>query len=319
MTVRARLFDARGEDRELDLAVDSIPKVTGDRLLWVDLDSRDPADLESVAAALELEPQIVGRLRFQEHRSRILRLTERTVLTLGAVDPNDVAAARRELDVVVGRNLVVTVHDGALAAVDEYRDEMSHDEALGQLDAWAFTGGLIDSVLAIYLRQVEAVERDVDKLDQLALTARAPGEFLDAVVVLRGRIARLRRALVPNREALSPLARPDFELADDSGRIWPGIIERLERAIDSIENARELLVGSFDIHLGQTAQRANEVMKVLTIVSALALPAIVLAGVMGMNFALDFFDTPSNFWLVIGAMLVFSIVLVVVARWRRWL
>ena len=102
-------------------------------------------------------------------------------------------------------------------------------------------------------------------------------------------------------------------------RTWPGIVDRLERAIDAVENARELLVGSFDIYLGRSAQRSNDVMKVLTLVSAIALPAIVLAGVMGMNFKVPFFDNPNNYFLVVGSMIVFGLVIVGVARWRHWI
>jgi Mg2+ and Co2+ transporter CorA len=101
--------------------------------------------------------------------------------------------------------------------------------------------------------------------------------------------------------------------------IWPGTVDRLERAIDAVENARELLVGSFDIYLGRATQRSNDVMKILTLVSAIALPAIVLAGVMGMNFKVPFFDNPSNYFLVVGSMIVFGLAIVGIARWRRWI
>jgi Mg2+ and Co2+ transporter CorA len=49
------------------------------------------------------------------------------------------------------------------------------------------------------------------------------------------------------------------------------------------------------------------------------LPAVVLAGIMGMNYQMDFFDVSSNFWLVVGAMIVFGVGLLAVSRWRRWL
>ncbi len=39
---------------------------------------------------------------------------------------------------------------------------------------------------------------------------------------------------------------------------------------------------------------------------------------MGMNFKVPFFDEPANFFLVVGAMAVFAIVLLGVARLRRW-
>jgi Mg2+ and Co2+ transporter CorA len=60
-------------------------------------------------------------------------------------------------------------------------------------------------------------------------------------------------------------------------------------------------------------------MKTLTLISAIALPGIVTAGIMGMNFQLRFFDKPSNFWIVIGAMVVLAAVVLLFARWRRWI
>jgi magnesium transporter len=97
------------------------------------------------------------------------------------------------------------------------------------------------------------------------------------------------------------------------------MLDRLEHVIGAVENARELLVGSLDIYLGRSAQRSNDVMKTLTIVSSIALPAVVLAGVMGMNFQIAFFDNASNFYVVVVAMLVISIVILLLARWRRWI
>jgi magnesium/cobalt transport protein CorA len=318
VTIRAVLYDAKADDRDIDLDRDEV-RVTNDRLLWIDLDDRNPADLRRASAAVGLEPEGLGRLAQEDRRARILRLPDQVVLTLGAVDPNDEEARRREIDIVIGVNHVITVHDGGLPAVEAFRRQIANEGKVGKLDAASFTAGLIDAIFTAYFRQIETIERDIDELDELALKASESRRYLETVVILRRRIARLRRALAPNREALSPLERPDFELRTDLGKIWPGTIQRLERAIDGIENARELLVGSFELYLGRSSQRTNDVMKVLTLISAIALPGIVLAGVMGMNFKLPFFDDPANFWLVAGAMVVFAVLILGVARARHWI
>ncbi len=318
MTVRATLFQARGDDETIDLGARAPVKVKDDQLLWIDIDGREPTELLMAAKAVGLEDRGIVRLSRTDRRARILRLPDRVVLTLGAVDPDDAEARRRELDIVVGTNHVITVHDGPLAAIDAYADEISEERELGRLDAASFTAGVIDAVIGAFFRQIEAIERDIDQLDELAVRAPRRDGFLDTVLALRRRIARLRRALAPNREALLPLSRPDFELRADLGPVWPGIVERLERAIDAVENARELLVGSFDLYLGRASQRTNDVMKALTLISAILLPGVILAGIMGMNFKLAFFDEPSNFFVVIGAMVVASVAILGVARWRSW-
>lgn len=318
MTIRAVLYDAKGEDREVDLGDDAV-KVDKYRLLWIDIDGREADDLARAGAAIGLDGKGLRRLGRVDRRARLLRLPDRIVLTLGTVEPDDPDAVRHELDIVVGANHIVTVHDGPVWAVDEFRNEIDLEELVGTLDSASFIAGLIDSIFTAYFRQLEAIERDIDALDEVAVRNRADASFLETVVILRRRIARLRRALTPNREALLPLERPDVALTSELGAVWPGIAQRLERAIDGVENARELLVGSFDLYLGRSSQRTNDVMKILTLVSAIALPGIVLAGVMGMNFKLPFFEEPGNFFLVAGAMAGFAVAILAIARWRSWI
>jgi Mg2+ and Co2+ transporter CorA len=318
VTVRAVLYDANGDDREIDLTAER-PRLGDTRFLWIDIDTRATGDLSIAADALGLERKAFNRLAQEDRHARILRLPDRVVLTIGAIDPGDADVRRREVDIVIGQNHVLTVHDGAVDAVDQFRDYISDEQELGRIDAAGVLAGLLDSIFTSYFRQIEAIEREIDALDELAVRSRRDGAFLSTVLTLRRRIALLRRALSPNREALLPLERPDFELRTDLGVVWPGVIQRLERAIDGVENARDLLVGSFDLYLGRASQRTNDVMKALTLVSSIALPGVVLAGIMGMNFKLSFFDDPSNFFVVIAAMVLFSAGILIVARMRSWI
>ena len=324
MTVRARLYDARGDDRDVDIGSIEPGKIDDRSLLWIDVDGHDAADIDAVARAVELEPRLRRVLADTQHQPRVIRLADRVGIVLTAIDRNgpngDESLVRRDLDVVVGRNLVITVHDGGLAAIRDYDEQVRGERDLGLLDAGAFMSGLVDAVFTTYLGEVEDIEREIEKLDQIALRQSAShDDFLDRVVQLRRRIALLRRWVAPNRDAIAPLIRPDFELHGDIVTSWPGMLDRLEHVIGAVENARELLVGSLDIYLGRSAQRSNDVMKTLTIVSSIALPAVVLAGVMGMNFQIGFFDNAANFYVVVVAMLVISITILVLARWRRWI
>jgi magnesium transporter len=319
MTLRARLYDARGADRDVELASEKVGRIDDRHLLWIDIDDRSDDDLALLASSLELESRLVRQLQVDGRRARLLRFPDRILVTLGALEEDEGKVGRRELDVLVGRNLVVTVHDGRLTAIEDFEDQLQDENGLGALDAGAFMTGLVDAVLSAFFKEIDRIERDIEALDQAALRFWGSSDFLSSVVALRHRIAIVRRALTPNREALSPIVRPDFEVHEDLVRAWPGTIDRLERAIDGVDKARDLLVGSFDIYLGRSAQRSNDVMKTLTLVSAVALPAIVLAGVMGMNFKLPFFEDPGNFWLVIGAMFAFAVGILAGARWRGWL
>lgn len=228
------------------------------------------------------------------------------------------AVERVTIHVLAGENVVVTVHDERADPVRALADQLRDEPGIGALDAAALLAALVDAVLAVYLRHAESIERRIDDLDEIAIRGSTGDAYLGEVVVLRRRVAGLRRALAPHRETFGPLARPDFEIAA-LGRPWPGLVDRLETTIGAIQTVHELLVGSVELRQSSAAQRANDVMKRLTIVNAVLLPSVVLAGAMGMNFRLGFFEDPSNFWLVVAAMAVLAVGTLVLARLRGWL
>jgi Mg2+ and Co2+ transporter CorA len=326
-TLRATLYDASGRDREVELRP-GIADQLGDRqLLWVDLDGRDAEAIAELQATFGLPDEVARVLASDRAVAQLLRYPDRILLRLVAMQPADgdepperraAASVPTSIDIIVAQNVVITGHQGSVTAFDQFLGHIRGDTELGTLHAADFLTVLVDAVLAVYLELVEGIERRIDTLDEVALRASQANAFLQEVVQLRRRVATLRRALAPHRWAFAPLARPDFEL-EGLGRPWPGIMDRLERTVESVENARELLIGAFDVYMATSAQRTNEVMKALTILSAILLPSVVLAGVMGMNFKMGFFDDANNFWLAIGAMLGLAVGVLAVSRWRGWI
>ena len=296
------------------------------QLLWSDLDERDATVLESVADAVGLERRLLTGLATATERADLTQYHDHIHLVLQALDaadgdgdPGERALVRRPIDVVAGRDWVLTVHDGPLPALGRLDASTAGETRLGALDAAGFVAAVADEVLADYLDLVEDVEREIDRLDERALRRRPDGEVLVRIVAIRRRISVIRRTLAPHRVAFAALARPDMALHEELGQPWPGLTDRLDRALEAVENLRELLLGTFDIHMGRAAQDANDVMKVLTLLSAVFLPAVVLAGVMGMNFPLPFFEAPDHFWIVLAAMGGFALAILLTARWRGWL
>jgi magnesium transporter len=326
-TLRATLYDANGRDRQVELQPAVLEKLGKRQLLWVDVDSRDAEAIDELRTVFGLPDETVRVLSSESTVAQLLRYPERIHVRVVAMQPGDPDAPRdsraaatvpTSIDIIVARNVVITAHRGSVVAFDQFMDHIRGDTALGALDAADFLTVLVDAVLAVYLELVEGIERRIDHLDESALRAGQADAFLHEVVTLRRRVAILRRALAPHRWAFAPLARPDFEL-EGLGRPWPGIVDRLERTVEAVENARELLIGAFDVYMASAAHRTNEVMKVLTILSAILLPSVVLAGVMGMNFRVGFFEIATNFWLAVGAMFALAAGVLLVSRWRGWI
>ncbi len=69
----------------------------------------------------------------------------------------------------------------------------------------------------------------------------------------------------------------------------------------------------------RTAQRTNDVMKVLTIATVVLLPGSLIAGLLGMNVPMPVsHDDPLTFWIVVVGMAVLAVVILAWLRFRRW-
>jgi Mg2+ and Co2+ transporter CorA len=141
------------------------------------------------------------------------------------------------------------------------------------------------------------------------------------LVELRRRIGALRRALSPHREVVVSLAHPELDTlsTEESGQLFADLESRVIRALDAARETKESTFGSFDLLVARIGQRTNNIMKVLTLVTVILLPATVLGGIMGMNFKIGLFDHAWLFWVVVATMLLIAALVPSLARARRWI
>lgn len=317
MTVRALHMRGDGRDEEVDVAAWQGRRLGDDELLWVDLTGSDGID--TVASGLGLPRPVVELLRHVPDAPDATVVEQAAAVSV--VTPGDEPVGQHPvgLRVVMGSRWVITAHPEPIGFLEEHFDHIRDDRQAGLLTPEQFLAGVLDWLVDAFFRVASELDNQVDKLDDAALLT--DDNLLRRLVGMRRRIARARRLVWSHREVFAEILRPDFMPSRKDGETaeLAMVAERLERAADAVANAREMLIGTFDVHMTRTAQRTNDIMKVLTIASVILLPASVVAGVMGMNFQLGFFEDPNMFWLVIGAMVAIAIATVVFARVRGWL
>ena len=197
------------------------------------------------------------------------------------------------------------MHEEPLDFEADFRERMSGGSELGRLDAVTFLGTLLGWQVRSYGRAVVALSSDIDELDtSLLATDVQSDDALAQLVALRRRIGALRKMLLPHRDAFASLASPELDRisTSESAATFRRLATEVAEAADAVDSAREMLLGSFEILMTRSAQRTNETMATLTIVTVVLLPSTLLAGIMGMNFHPAFFDHAALFWVTLGVM-----------------
>ncbi len=318
------LYDPGGMDAPVELEYSRLPAPRDHQLLWADVDLESAEGLDELWAKLGIT-EIIPGLAEPGDRPSVVRhegVTQLNVTTVGGGSKFEPIT----LHCLVGDNWIVTLHKGELDLVGEFNKPFHGDSLLGELDGPAFLSMVLDWQLGGYFSVIEKLQTDIDDLDE-ELLQHSPNQATDEVKLLnqlqelRRRVRNLRKTLSPHREVFGLLSHPESVtvVGSDAAADYERLTERLQLALDAVDTTREMIVGSFDIFMTRTAQATNEIMKRLTIVSVLLLPAGVIAGIMGMNFTLGIFEEPWLFWVTLGVMATLATTTLIVAKRQRWI
>jgi magnesium transporter len=314
--LRAFLYDAGGKDEEVDFSARLTGHLGKDQLLWVDVDLSSKAALKQLSALVDLEDDEFSA----EARLPIRERGDYFSFTVPTLPSPDDDAELTPLTCVVASRWLVTAHHGKVGFLDAYYEHVRSDSSMGELDAPNFLASLLEWELNEFLLAVENGQRVTEGIEERILGDKLSASSLDELVGRRRRLAYLRRGLYPHRYVYGTLAHPSFHVAgSEAAEEFALLADRVEQAVQTADSARQMIVSAFDLYMTRTAQRTNDVMKVLTVISALLLPASLIAGIFGMNMLPDLFMHQWFFAVVIGLMVAVSTGLLTLLYRRGWL
>jgi magnesium transporter len=281
---------------------------------------RDPQDpeLDRLAERYRLHPLHIEDCR---HRHQSAKIEESrgyifTVLKI-VTEQTDGALRESDLDIFLGRDFVITVEEKNCPPARQLLEKV-RGAASGQRADQVFyriTDGVVDSYLPI----LDHFNEGIDELEDQVLDRPMP-DTLARIFDTKRSLILLRRILVNTRDVAGHLQRSESDLIHRE--MWPffrDIYDHVSRNLDLVETQRDLLTGTLDIYLSSVANRTNQVMKVLTVLGTIALPALVISGIYGMNLkGLPWVDSPHGAAIVSGVMAATTVVLLVILRLMRW-
>ena len=313
------LYDGDGVET-LDGIAGAGAKLGDDALLWIDADSPDDETIRAIADEFDLDDESADWLASPRPSPSFRdggHFVHVTSYLPDAKNPGELVV----VDCVAARGWVVTTHRGGTEIIEHFRQLAAGSGPTGTLDGPGFLATLLEWVLHRYVAAFERLEDELEEFDTRALERQTKVEQeLEALVELRRRAGSLRRALTSHRWPLLALTHPELEPVgdDESALRFRVVLERYETTLQAARDARDGIVNSFDVLIAWTGHRTNEIVKLLTLASAIFLPGALLAGVMGMNFKVSLFDHAAVFWVIVAMIVGIGVAIVTVATRRDW-
>jgi magnesium transporter len=236
-------------------------------------------------------------------------------------DPEVDGLRLHELDMFLGPNYLVSHHIQPLNFVDQTQRNIERDPAKRLCHgADHVLYHLLDLCVAEYFPVIEHLDAAIDAA-QDEVFGRPTPRTLKAIFHVKRSALRLFRVLSPQREVLNRLARDEYEPIRPEHRVYfRDVYDEIVRIHDITETLRDLIAGALDTYLSALANRTNDIMKTLTLVSVMFLPMSFLVGFFGMNFFSDNLAIPfgmPKLSLFVGSCLIMAVTPVVMWVWAR--
>lgn len=323
MSVKTVLYNAGGVDKEISADEIGSARLNDHKLLWIDLSSRDEAELAGVAEQLGVSELPCNAIVSRSRRPRLASFEDFFTISVDSIATTEnEPPVRQPIDIVVGKNYVITVHDDTVRYFEEYKAREMGETHIGELDAESFLAALLDEHIVSYFRAVEYVEARVDALDEKVIRVEVTTEaFLNEMVKLRRLVSDLRSWLIPHRGLIYTFSRSDFTRIGESGSTeqFKLLAQHFESAVEGVEACREKVLGTFSLYATKSDQIMNTFIQRLTFFTVLIGTMGVMAGALGMNFKADVFEAENGFWITVGFMILLAIVVTYFARARKWI
>lgn len=227
-----------------------------------------------------------------------------------------------ELDAFLGPNYVITYHHEMFRSINNVKKLLSSSPAACQRGPAFLLYQILDQIVDFYSPVLDDFDERIAKLEDDIFTLRRPNQaILEEIMDLKRGVLRLRRISARQMEVILRTSRGEFALIPPPMLpFYRDIHDHIIRITDLAESYRDLINGSLDAYMSVVGNRMNEIMKVLTIFSAIMLPLTFIAGLYGMNFD----NLPELHWKY-SYYVVLAVMVVVAAGmltffWRRgWL
>ena len=212
-----------------------------------------------------------GKYDFFVFRSIVLELENRHIDAI-------------KLSCFLGRNFVVTIHGVDLPAIDSVWNRLPQDSRILARGTDFLLYLVLDHLVDQHFPLLDQVEDRLEDIQTVIFSEPSP-ELLDELLDLKRQLNLMRRHSLPQRELFNQISRGDAQFIRAEHLIYfRDLYDHMYRISESIDIERDMAAGTTEAYLSVVANRTNDIMKVLTIFSAIMLPLNLIAAIYGMNF-----------------------------------
>ena len=311
---------------ESDFTAEQLPELLKDEkaVIWIDMEAPTEVEERMLLDLFHFHPLTVEDCRETRNYPKVEEFPGYLYFIVHGVraDTSPDRFNTIELDAFLGPNYVITYHHDMFRSINNVKKLVSTSPISCQRGPAFLLHQILDQIVDFYSPVLDDFDERISRLEDDIFTLSRPNQaILGEIMDLKRGVLRLRRISSRQMEVILRTSRGEFALIPASLLpFYRDIHDHIMRVSDLAESYRDLISGTLDAYMSVVGNRMNEIMKVLTVFSAIMLPLTFIAGVYGMNFEnMPEVTTQFGYFVVIGIMVVVALGMLVFFWRRGWI
>jgi magnesium transporter len=253
--------------------------------VWVALRDPDAAELAEMQDEFDLHELAVEDARHGEQRPKIEEYGDSLFAVVQTVEVAGEELKVGELDMFVGRNYVLSARQRTERGFQDVRARCEREPELLRHGSGYVLYALMDAAVDRYFPVLDAVETELEALEEQIFTGKSPRENIEALYYVKQKLMTLKHAAGPLLETSSRLFGGRVPPACSGlGEYFRDVYDHVVRLNQSLDTLRDTVTTAIQVNLAMITIGESEVTKRLAAYAALVAVPTMIAGVYGMNF-----------------------------------
>lgn len=292
---------------------------------WVDIQHPTKDDIGYLAKNFRLDSFLLDQLETPAWRPKFELLEEHLLLILYypfySKEKKDTSA--RELDILVAKDVVITFHyDSVLPLKSLFNKCNVYPDARKEYMGKG-TGFLAYAILNAFwehiLIKLTRINRKIDQIEEKIFQGEERA-MVREISLAKADVLDFWRFVEPQGQLVSQLRTEGSAFLQNSElkQYFSHIIDHYRQAVHDLETYRETLQSLEETNNSLLTSKTNEIVRILTVFSAIVLPLTLVASIFGMNAQLPFGDSPVAFWIILTSMGIGLLFMFGYFRKKKW-
>ncbi len=286
---------------------------------WIHLTPKNEEELSVLLTKFQIHPLTIEDIMNFHSRVKYEEFKHYTFVVFRGLHLEENHIVSKNFNFIVTKSCLITI------VLD------NRNTILDLINDWSKQKILLNKGLEFIIHKIMDVETDhmipivyriEDQAEDLESQVYSSDKDLniELIFMMRSNLQQIKKTIHQHVELLQELenSNTDF-ITVESDAFFRDVKDHSIRILEIAETVKEMISSALEVHLTISSRKSNNIMKILTIMTAIMLPMSLIAGLYGMNFKyMPLLDIELGFYLTLGGMFSIGLLMYFYFKFKDW-